>query len=140
MISRRKNRLRCAKKIPLNKFAARWRAARVNRFRPNLPSRWRHARIAKVRETPLLVERDDSVPADQVLAKAPSFIADFKPATRPKWEFPQAGHCVWPIGLPGHDGFHFCGDPISAGRPYCPAHAHTAYVVVAKKRPVASPS
>ena len=27
--------------------------------------------------------------------------------------------CRWPIGDPKHDNFHFCGDSIVPGKPYC---------------------
>jgi len=36
--------------------------------------------------------------------------------------------CLWPIGDPGEPGFHFCGEPSLAGKPYCAAHAARAYI------------
>lgn len=36
--------------------------------------------------------------------------------------------CQWPLGHPGQAGFHFCGDPCAAGKPYCAGHAARAYV------------
>ncbi|MCC7272347.1 MAG: GcrA cell cycle regulator [Alphaproteobacteria bacterium] len=36
-------------------------------------------------------------------------------------------HCHWPIGHPNEPGFHFCGAPSAAGRPYCSAHCQVAY-------------
>ena len=35
--------------------------------------------------------------------------------------------CVWPIGDPKTEGFHFCGEPADPGRPYCPTHCTQAY-------------
>ncbi len=35
--------------------------------------------------------------------------------------------CRWPEGHPGEPGFHFCGKPIMAGKPYCPEHVARAY-------------
>ena len=35
--------------------------------------------------------------------------------------------CRWPIGDPGTDNFHFCGNGTEAGEPYCSAHAQLAY-------------
>ena len=35
--------------------------------------------------------------------------------------------CRWPIGDPRAHDFHFCGDPIEPGRPYCSAHCAMAY-------------
>lgn len=36
--------------------------------------------------------------------------------------------CQWPIGMPGQDGFHFCGEDTDGYRSYCEAHASIAYV------------
>ena len=36
--------------------------------------------------------------------------------------------CAWPIGEPGENGFHFCGQPTASLRkPYCAEHCETAY-------------
>lgn len=35
--------------------------------------------------------------------------------------------CKWPIGHPGEPDFHFCGDPINPGFPYCLDHCSIAY-------------
>jgi len=35
--------------------------------------------------------------------------------------------CHWPIGNPREPGFHFCGAPAEADRPYCAAHCAVAY-------------
>jgi GcrA cell cycle regulator len=35
--------------------------------------------------------------------------------------------CSWPVGDPKQPGFHFCGEPAEAGRPYCANHCHVAY-------------
>ena len=40
----------------------------------------------------------------------------------------SGGACQWPDGHPGQPGFHFCGKPAAAGKPYCPEHAARAYV------------
>ncbi len=36
-------------------------------------------------------------------------------------------NCQWPIGHPGSDDFHFCGENAEAGRPYCTDHCGVAY-------------
>ncbi len=36
--------------------------------------------------------------------------------------------CLWPIGDPGDDDFHFCGEPAQAGKPYCTEHCARAYI------------
>jgi GcrA cell cycle regulator len=35
--------------------------------------------------------------------------------------------CKWPIGHPGEPDFHFCGQPVNAGFPYCLSHCAVAY-------------
>ena len=36
--------------------------------------------------------------------------------------------CLWPIGDPGDDDFHFCGEPALPGKPYCAEHCAKAYI------------
>jgi GcrA cell cycle regulator len=35
--------------------------------------------------------------------------------------------CKWPLGHPGEPDFHFCGDAINPGFPYCLEHCSIAY-------------
>ena len=35
--------------------------------------------------------------------------------------------CKWPLGHPGEPDFHFCGDAVNPGFPYCVAHCGQAY-------------
>ncbi|MBP7951965.1 MAG: GcrA cell cycle regulator [Sphingorhabdus sp.] len=35
--------------------------------------------------------------------------------------------CRWPLGHPGEPDFHFCGDAVNPGFPYCVAHCSRAY-------------
>jgi GcrA cell cycle regulator len=35
--------------------------------------------------------------------------------------------CKWPLGHPGEPDFHFCGDVVNPGFPYCVAHCGQAY-------------
>jgi len=35
--------------------------------------------------------------------------------------------CKWPLGHPGEPDFHFCGEPINVGFPYCLEHCSVAY-------------
>ena len=35
--------------------------------------------------------------------------------------------CKWPLGHPGEPDFHFCGQPVNAGFPYCLSHCSVAY-------------
>ncbi|WP_239018303.1 GcrA family cell cycle regulator, partial [Sphingomonas flavalba] len=35
--------------------------------------------------------------------------------------------CKWPLGHPGEPDFHFCGEPVNPGFPYCVEHCGQAY-------------
>jgi GcrA cell cycle regulator len=35
--------------------------------------------------------------------------------------------CQWPVGDPKEPNFHFCGQPVEGGRPYCASHCTVAY-------------
>ena len=35
--------------------------------------------------------------------------------------------CRWPVGHPGEPDFHFCGEKVNPGFPYCVAHCGRAY-------------
>jgi GcrA cell cycle regulator len=35
--------------------------------------------------------------------------------------------CKWPLGHPGEPDFHFCGEPVNPGFPYCVEHCGLAY-------------
>ena len=45
--------------------------------------------------------------------------------------------CMWPIGHPGEDDFHFCGETPVAGKPYCADHAAIAYIKPKEKEKAA---
>ena len=54
------------------------------------------------------------------------------PPPAPKTSTRVAAHvgsktCSWPMGDPKQPGFHFCGEPAEAGKPYCAHHCHVAY-------------
>lgn len=55
------------------------------------------------------------------------------PARRPARPVARASgkgpNCLWPIGDPGDQDFHFCGAPAVAGKPYCDEHCARAYIV-----------
>jgi GcrA cell cycle regulator len=46
------------------------------------------------------------------------------PLTFADWD---RNKCCWPIGDPRASDFHFCGDKIREGRPYCATHCAKAY-------------
>ena len=42
--------------------------------------------------------------------------------------------CLWPIGDPVEENFHFCGKAAIESRPYCAEHCAKAYITSAPKR------
>ncbi len=46
----------------------------------------------------------------------------------------RSGMCSWPVGDPGDERFHFCGEQAAPGKPYCSKHCEVAYVKIAKER------
>jgi len=44
----------------------------------------------------------------------------------------RPGMCAWPIGEPGTEGFHFCGEEVREGKPYCSTHCQMAYIRITK--------
>lgn len=46
-------------------------------------------------------------------------------AVSPQVSSPRA--CAWPVGDPTSTDFHFCGAPVTAGKPYCSSHCAVAY-------------
>ncbi|HVC55570.1 MAG TPA: GcrA family cell cycle regulator [Stellaceae bacterium] len=46
--------------------------------------------------------------------------------------------CMWPIGHPGDEDFHFCGTPPVDGKPYCAKHAGQAYIRPKEGKPEAA--
>jgi GcrA cell cycle regulator len=45
---------------------------------------------------------------------------------------PARTECFWPLGEPGDAGFHFCGQPAVACKPYCEPYCRRAYVRLPK--------
>lgn len=42
--------------------------------------------------------------------------------------------CRWPVGDPRDPEFHFCGDHVVPGMPYCEEHARAAYQAASRSR------
>ena len=55
-----------------------------------------------------------------------------KPAVIIGLESLRPGMCSWPEGEPGTEEFHFCGESIVPGKPYCEEHCRRAYVKTLK--------
>lgn len=46
----------------------------------------------------------------------------------------KSNQCRWPIGDPDSDNFHFCGETVFTGKPYCYEHCRQAYQFTAPKK------
>lgn len=57
----------------------------------------------------------------------PRVVKEMPPPRRNVFDFTGAV-CMWPIGHPTDDDFHFCGGHPVPGKPYCGHHAALAYV------------
>lgn len=66
--------------------------------------------------------------------RRPSPVAEPEVAQVIKLDSLRVGMCSWPLGNPGEEGFHFCGDRVLEGKPYCSKHCAVAYVKVTKER------
>ena len=57
----------------------------------------------------------------------PRVITQKPPPRRNVFDFTGPA-CMWPVGHPGEDDFHFCGEHPMAGKPYCDHHVELAYI------------
>jgi GcrA cell cycle regulator len=57
----------------------------------------------------------------------PRVITQKPPPKRNVFDFTGPA-CMWPIGHPGEEDFHFCGEHPVAGKPYCDHHVELAYI------------
>ena len=57
----------------------------------------------------------------------PRVITQKPPPRRNVFDFTGPA-CMWPIGHPGEDDFHFCGEHPVTGKPYCEHHVEVAYI------------
>ena len=46
----------------------------------------------------------------------------------------KPNQCCWPIGDPDSEHFHFCGETVFVGKPYCYEHCKQAYQFAAPKK------
>ena len=46
----------------------------------------------------------------------------------------KPNQCRWPIGDPDSENFHFCGNPVFVGKPYCYEHCKQAYQFTPPKK------
>ena len=46
----------------------------------------------------------------------------------------KPNQCRWPIGDPDSENFHFCGETVCSGKPYCYEHCRQAYQFTPPKK------
>ena len=67
----------------------------------------------------------------------PRVVKEAPPPRRNVFDF--AGPvCMWPVGHPTDDDFHFCGGAPLGGKPYCAHHAAVAYIRPKEQKPQAA--
>ena len=109
---------------------------------PAVPSRvetWTPERIAELTRlweegvTTAEIGRRIGVTKNAVIGKVhriglvPRVVKETAPPRRNVFDFTGAV-CMWPIGHPSDDDFHFCGARPLGSKPYCAEHAALAYV------------
>jgi GcrA cell cycle regulator len=67
------------------------------------------------------------------LGLVPRIIKNVPPPQRNVFDFPGPA-CMWPIGHPTDDDFHFCGSLPISGKPFCEYHSTKAYIHKDKRR------
>lgn len=83
----------------------------------------------KVKDTKVSEEKTDKKSLDKDLAMHQRIIqhslemASLKP-----------NQCRWPIGDPDSENFHFCGETVFVGKPYCYEHCKQAYQFTPPKK------
>ena len=96
------------------------------------PSPIKRGASPQVRRVPVAPLAKPVVPAPAApKVEAPQAAAP-APAPRPARSVARAGkgpNCLWPIGDPGDQDFHFCGAPAVPGKPYCDEHCARADLV-----------
>ena len=85
--------------------------------------------VAKASETKITMPRASSKASAKNLAMHQRIIqhslemANLKP-----------NQCRWPIGDPDSEHFHFCGETVFVGKPYCYEHCKQAYQFTPPKK------
>jgi GcrA cell cycle regulator len=110
---------------------------------------WTPERIARLIElweegvTTAEIGRRIGVTKNAVIGKVhriglvPRVVKEAPPPRRNVFEFTGPA-CMWPIGHPDDEDFHFCGDQPLAGKPYCAHHAAVAYIRPKEQKPEAA--
>lgn len=84
-------------------------------------------KIAKVKETP--VKKSDGKMSAKNLAMHQRIIQHSLELSGLK-----PNQCRWPIGDPDSEHFHFCGETVFVGKPYCYEHCKQAYQFTPPKK------
>jgi GcrA cell cycle regulator len=116
---------------------------------PRVEPTWTAERIARLTElweegvTTAEIGRRIGLTKNAVIGKvhriglAPRVVKETPPPRRNVCDF-TGPVCMWPIGHPDDQDFHFCGGHPIAGKPYCTAHAAVAYIRPKEQKPQAA--
>lgn len=88
----------------------------------------------KLAARPSPIKRGEAKPQPRQALNTPKPSADAAPRAvlRPVRRTSNGPSCLWPIGDPSREDFHFCGDSAVEGKPYCEAHCAKAYITRTK--------
>jgi len=92
-----------------------------------------HRMRLAARPSPIRRERRTPVRRRVPLLSAPAEVHPVVPEPTPKPRVvvrkgTKGPSCLWPIGDPREDSFHFCNLPATDGKPYCEDHCARAYI------------
>jgi GcrA cell cycle regulator len=116
---------------------------------PRVEPTWTEERIARLTElweegvTTAEIGRRIGLTKNAVIGKVhriglvPRVVKETPPPRRNIFDF-TGPVCMWPIGHPDDQDFHFCGGHPIAGKPYCTAHAAVAYIRPKEQKPQAA--
>ena len=131
----------CAKKTATNVSGAKGVAKKTAKIAENKKTVVKPAKVEKtnvkadktdkkqldVKEKPIIKTASKKTKKDlalhELLIQHALQMANLKP-----------NQCRWPIGDPDSDNFHFCGETVFTGKPYCYEHCRQAYQFTAPKK------
>lgn len=95
--------------------------------KPAMPAKKSVSPVQKVKSTTATTKSDKSLTKNlamhQRIIQHSLEMANLKP-----------NQCRWPIGDPDSENFHFCGEQVFVGKPYCYEHCKQAYQFTPPKK------
>ena len=112
-----------AKKAPVKKETAVKAPVKKAEKKPADKQEVTVAKVKPVKESTSTKVSDKNLAVHQRIIQHSLEMANLKP-----------NQCRWPIGDPDSEHFHFCGETVFVGKPYCYEHCKQAYQFAAPKK------